>query len=94
MNDLIGRNYEIFFWRTNDDMEVDFILYGERGLKAVEVKRGSRVRGGDLVHLQTFCADYPVAEAVLVYTGQREYRDGAVRVQPFEAFLAGLRDWL
>jgi len=94
MNDLLARNYEIFFWRTQDDVEVDFVLYGERGLKAVEVKRGSRVRTDDLAPLRAFCADYPVAEPVLIYTGERSYTDGAIRILPLERFLDGLGDWL
>lgn len=94
MNDLLGCNYEIFFWRTRDGTEVDFVLYGERGLKAVEVKRGNRVRTEDLAPLRAFCDDYPMTDAVLVYTGERSFTDGAIRVRPIERFLAGLRDWL
>ena len=37
--------YEIFYWHTqNHQYEVDFVLYGKRGLKAVEVKLTSRLR--------------------------------------------------
>ncbi len=31
--------YDLFFWRTVDGLEVDFVLYGEAGLVALEIKR-------------------------------------------------------
>ena len=55
--------YEIFFWRTADQKEVDFVLYGERGLHAFEVKRSSRFREADIATLRLFCEDYPEAAA-------------------------------
>ena len=34
MNDYYYLAYEIYFWRTQSQLEVDFILYGEKGLFA------------------------------------------------------------
>ena len=32
-------DYQICYWRTFNQTEVDFVLYGERGIIAFEVKR-------------------------------------------------------
>ncbi|HLG15559.1 MAG TPA: AAA family ATPase [Blastocatellia bacterium] len=84
-NDELG--YDIFYWRTRDQREVDFVLYGERGLVAIEVKRASRFSEGDLATLRLFAADYPVARCVLLYGGQREYVVDGIRVVPLASAL-------
>ncbi len=82
--------YEVFFWRTGDDKEVDFVMYGPRGLHAFEVKRSSRFAESDLAALQLFCADYPEAQACLFYGGTMRYRFGPIEVMPIADGLAGL----
>lgn len=82
--------YEIFFWRTTDQKEVDFVLYGERGLHAFEVKRASRFREDDIAALRLFCDDYPEASGCLLYGGRQSYRFGRIEVVPLEKGLAGL----
>ena len=82
--------YDIFFWRTADDREVDFVLYGERGLHAFEIKRSSRFAESDLGGLQLFCADYPEARACLFYGGTKHYRFGPIDVMPLAKGLASL----
>jgi hypothetical protein len=69
---------------------VDLVLYGERGIKAIEVKRSSRVRDNDLRWLHAFLNDYPMARAWLVYTGTHRYREGAVEIVPLADFLTEL----
>jgi predicted AAA+ superfamily ATPase len=85
-----GLGYEMYFWRTSDDREVDFVLYGERGLHAFEVKRSSRFREAELAPLRLFCADYPEAAAHFYYGGSRRYRFGAIEVVPFAEALPEL----
>ena len=75
-------DYRLHFWRTFDGKEVDFVLYGERGLHAIEVKRSSRFREPDLASLGAFCADYPEAKAYLLYGGRQRYRFGNIDVVP------------
>jgi len=75
-------DYQPYFWRTFDGKEVDFVLYGERGLHAIEVKRASRFREPDLAGLRAFCADYPEAKACLLYGGRQRYRFGNIDVIP------------
>ena len=71
-------------------LAVDFVLYGQRGLRAFEVKRTPRVRDEDLRGLRAFVTDYPMATAWLVYGGSRRYRDGPIEVIPIEACLREL----
>jgi predicted AAA+ superfamily ATPase len=82
--------YEITYWRSADGAEVDFVLYGERGLHAFEVTRSSRFRESDLAALRIFCGDYPPAKGHLFYGGTRRYRFGAIEVIPFEEGLRTL----
>lgn len=89
LNDYRELGYTLSHWRTQNHLEVDFVLYGERGLKAFEVKRASRLREDDLVGLRAFVEDYPSAEARLFYGGTRRYRDGPIEIIPFET---GLRE--
>ncbi len=74
--------YELYFWRTPEGAEVDFVLYGPRGLHAIEVKRSSRFSEADLAVLRVFCADYPEAKGWLFYGGTKRYRFGAIEVLP------------
>lgn len=83
-------DYEIHYWRTATGREVDFVLYGERGIHAFEVKRGSRLRGEDYEGLRAFHEDYPMATTTLVYSGTKAYREGFIEVVPFERLLAEL----
>ena len=86
--------YELYFWRTGDDKEVDFVLYGERGLHAFEIKRSARFQERDLDALRLFCADYPEAQACLFYGGTERYRFGAIEVMPLGEGLTSLRNQL
>lgn len=81
-NDLHNLGYTLHFWRTASGLEVDFVLYGERGLHAIEVKHSGQVRPADLNGLRAFCAEYPEATATLLYMGEHEERHGEVRVVP------------
>lgn len=90
VNDAHELDYRIHYWRTPQGHEVDFVLYGERGLIAFEIKRSERLRDGDLDGLLAFLADYPMAQAHLLHPGrQREHRRG-VTIAPLTETLAGL----
>jgi predicted AAA+ superfamily ATPase len=94
LNDVLQLGYGLHYWRTAGGLEVDLVLYGERGLKAIEVKRASRVHDDDLEPLRAFQEDYPMAQAWLVYSGAKRYRDGNIMVLPLADFLLELRDIL
>jgi len=93
-NDNHGLGYQLFHWHTRDHREVDFVLYGERGLVAVEVKRTSRLRQEDLATLRLLGEDYPMARRVLLYGGAREYAVDGIRVLPLGSALPQLRTLL
>lgn len=89
-NDNLGLGYELFYWHTRDHKEVDFVLYGERGLLAFEVKRSARFRDGDLAPLRLFQRDYPMARGFLLYGGREEYEVDGLRVIPLARALPTL----
>ena len=91
---------EVFFWRTRAGTEVDFVVYGEMGLQAFEVKNTGRVHSADLRALRAFRDDYPEAETALLYRGRDRLRIDDVWCLPVEDFLRrttpdqGLLAWL
>jgi uncharacterized protein len=89
-NSYARLGYSISTWRTEGGAEVDFVLYGEAGLHAIEVKRSAAVRGESLAGLQTFAADYPQARCWLLYGGSRRLRVDDVECMP----LTGVAEWL
>jgi len=88
LQELIAQNsafhlgYKIFYWRTSNGREVDFVLYGTKGLLAIEIKRSSRITSAMLGGLKSFLADYPVAKAYFVYTGNRRMYDDKIAIVP------------
>lgn len=93
-NASLHLGYTLYYWRTRTGLEVDFVLYGERGLKAFEVKLASNVRKEDTAGLAAFLADYPMADAYLVYCGTRERRERGIEIVPIETCLSQLPDLL
>ena len=93
-NAYLNLGYRLFYWRTQAGREVDFVLYGENGIKAFEVKLTTKVRKEDTKGLKAFLADYPMAKAYLIYCGERSMRDDGIEILPIEAFLPGLPDLL
>ncbi|MDQ1334153.1 MAG: uncharacterized protein QG552_1103 [Thermodesulfobacteriota bacterium] len=94
INDHFDFGYELSYWRTASQMEVDFILYGERGLIAVEVKRTATLRKRDLIALKAFCQDYPMGRAILLYGGRYRRYEQNVEAVPIREALPGLYDLL
>ena len=90
VNDLHGLGYELFYWRTANGQEVDFILYGERGLIGIEVKRASNVRMKDLRGLKSFAADYPQVKSYLFYGGKEKRFVDDITLLPVEEALKNL----
>jgi predicted AAA+ superfamily ATPase len=76
VNDYLNLDYEIFYWRSVTGLEVDFILYGPKGLVAFEIKRKSNINNGDLGSLKAFLKDYPGSKCYLCCGVDKiEYRD-------------------
>ena len=81
---------EVFFWRTQGGTEVDFVVYGESGIQAFEVKNAARVYRRDLRPLKAFRDDYPEAEATLLYRGRDRLEIDGIRCLPVADFLRGV----
>ena len=94
LNEYLGRNYSIFYWKSTTNLEVDFVLYGEHGLKAIEVKRTAYLNPKDLRGMKAFLKDYPKAEARIFYGGKRRLYEGKIEVIPVEDGIRGLKNWL
>ena len=90
----------LFYWRTRAGAEVDFIVYGESGLWAFEVKNHRKVHSTDLRALRGFRDDYPEAETAVLYRGSERLRIDGVWCLPIDNFLRrtmpdrGLLAWL
>ncbi len=85
-----SKKFELFYWRTRSGVEVDFVLYGEAGFWAVEVKNARDVKREDLRGLKAFRQDYPESEALLLYRGRDRLRVDDILCLPVEDFLRGL----
>ena len=94
LNDYRDLGYRLHYWRTSTGDEVDFVLYGARGLRAFEVKMAHRVRPDDLRGLLRFREDFPRAKAHLLYLGNRRWHDRGVEVLPFTDCVTQLEHWL
>ncbi len=82
--------HQLHYWQTRTRAEVDFVVYGESGLHALEVKNTDRVRPEDLRGLKSFAEDYPQSRRLFLYRGrERLLRDG-IMVLPATEFLASL----
>ncbi len=90
LNDYYGLDYKLYFWRTLAGDEVDFIIYGPKGLHAFEIKRSSQVASKSLKGLKNFGNDYPEARLYLLFLGTQKEYHGAIQAIPFEEALKGL----
>jgi predicted AAA+ superfamily ATPase len=86
-----GRN-ELFFWRTRSQSEVDFVVYGEQGLWAIEVKNSKRrPHPQDLRGLKSFSEDYPEGKCALLYRGKDPLKINGILCLPCEEVLRNLK---
>ncbi len=82
--------HSLSFWRTQTQMEVDFIVYGPKGFWAIEVKRSSNLGPDDVRALLAFKEEYPEATCLFVTPGKREESYRGFPVIPMEKFLLGI----
>ena len=66
------------------------VLYGPRGIVAIEVKRSERVTDEMFGGLRMFMKEYPMARAYFLTAGDRDGWENGVRVMPIEAFLKNI----
>ena len=82
INDCLRLGYKIYYWRTSNNIEVDMVLYGKKGIRAFEIKRTGKVSSRMLRGLKAFLRDYPVARACFLYGGLRRMREGNIEILP------------
>jgi predicted AAA+ superfamily ATPase len=90
VNDYGALGYALHYWRTPGGVEVDFVLYGERGLAAFEVKHAAKLRTDDFKGLRAFRKDYPMASCRLLYMGRDRRWVDDVEVIPVDQALREL----
>jgi uncharacterized protein len=79
------------FWRSLRGVEVDFVVYGEGGFFAFEVKNSPRIRPSDLTGLTEFGKDYPESRRILLYRGEDRLLKDGILCLPIADFLQNLR---
>lgn len=82
VNDHGGLGYALHSWRTATGDDVDFVLYGDRGLVAIEVKMTETLRGDDLRGLRRFREDDPQARTFLLHTGSQRRHEAGIEILP------------
>jgi len=90
-NDYLDNPNELYFWRTKNGVEVDFVIYGEHTFLALEVKNSPYAEKRDASSLEAFLTDYPEAKGVLLYRGGHRIQVSRnVTAVPVEEFLLEL----
>lgn len=82
--------HQLYYWRTKNQMEVDFVVYGDSGIYAFEVKNSQNIRPDDLSSLKVFQEDYPSAKCFLLYRGDITKISKGIRCIPLDHFFKHL----
>lgn len=88
--DYTKQKNALYFWRTKAGLEVDFIVFGESGFWAIEVKNSEHIHPADLKSLSHFKEDYPEAQTILLYRGKDRLLKKDILCIPCEEFLKQL----
>jgi len=78
-----------FFKKAGGEF-LSFVIYGESGLYALEVKNTRKVRPEDLVALKSFAEDYPESRRFLLYRGSELLMRNGISCIPCDKFLRAL----
>jgi len=89
--DYSGGNHRLHYWQTRSKVEIDFVVYGENGFHALEVKNSVRVRPEDLRGLKKFGEDFPESRRWLLYRGNERLFIDDILCLPCEEFLLDLK---
>jgi len=84
-------SWSLSFWRTRSGLEVDFIIYGETGFLAIEVKNSTQAFKGDMRGLKEFCKDYPNCTPLFLYRGSKKIVVDGILCIPCEEFLLQIK---
>lgn len=87
VNAYFELGFTIYYWRTPTGNEVDFVLYGNRGLIAFEIKSSRTYSSKDAKGLRAFSKDYPIANCYLLYGGKETFYDKTIQIKPIQECL-------
>jgi len=79
---VLRLGYKTYYYRTATGTEVDFVMYGERGIIAIEVKSSNTYKPEMVAGLKRFSLDYPEAKLYLFYTGEKKLYINNITVLP------------
>lgn len=88
--DYSSSSCKLYYWQTRSGSEVDFIIYGQEGFWAIEVKNSRKVHSKDLRALQSFVQDYPECTPFFLYRGKETLKIGNITCLPCDIFLKHL----
>ena len=95
LNHYSNWGHELYYWRTSNGIEVNFIVYGEKGLWAFEIKHSKQITPRMLRGLREFKQDYPIAQCYLLYLGSEPlYFDQEIKAYPMAWALKHLSELL
>jgi predicted AAA+ superfamily ATPase len=84
-------NAGISFWRTRTGLEVDFVIYGDCGFYAFEVKNTDKIHNNELKSLKAFREDYPQCTVCFLYRGEQKTIENGIPCLPVTDFLLNLK---
>ena len=82
--------YDLAFWRTRSGLEVDFIIYGQNGFWAIEIKNSENISPKDTHGLEAFRTEYPESQPLLVYRGRHRTTQKGILCIPCDEFLRNI----
>lgn len=94
INDYLDLGYKLYYYRTATGVEVDFIAYGAKGIKAFEIKSKKTISQSDVSGLVAFLKDYPMAKCSMIYGGSERRYVGNITIIPFVEALKDLPNLL
>lgn len=83
-----GLDYEISYWRTASQIEIDFVL-GKHEV-AIEVKASNNINSRHLKGLKSFMEEYKVNHAILICNEELPRKQGDIWILPWQVFLEKL----
>jgi predicted AAA+ superfamily ATPase len=89
--DGAGGKNSLYYWRTRAGLEVDFVVFGEMGFNAFEIKSGDKVDSGDVKGLKAFLSDYPEAQVALLTPSSRYERLDGIPCLNVTKFLSSIK---
>jgi predicted AAA+ superfamily ATPase len=84
------KDIRLNFWRTQTQVEVDFILEIENSIYAIEVKSTLHPRKKEYSGLKAFKEEVPHAKLVLVCLAKKSFVDEGIQILSLEDFVKNL----